>query len=82
MHAHMPTLDPSACCVWVHARARAPPPPLQAISRVWRYGQARPVFIYHLLYGGTFEARVFDRVLLKEELFQRVSKGTRAVAAH
>lgn len=47
--------------------------PLQAISRVWRYGQARPCYIYHLLYGGTFETRVFERVLIKEELFQRVS---------
>jgi hypothetical protein len=44
----------------------------QAVSRVWRYGQQRPCFIYHLMYAGTFETRVFERVLVKEELFQRV----------
>jgi hypothetical protein len=50
------------------------PAPLQAVSRVWRYGQTRPCYIYHLLYGGTFETRVFERVLVKEELFERVSR--------
>ena len=48
---------------------------VQAISRVWRYGQERPTFIYHLVYAGTFETRVFERVLYKEELFQRVRVG-------
>jgi SNF2 family DNA or RNA helicase len=47
--------------------------PPQAVSRVWRYGQQKPCFIYHLMYAGTFETRVFERVLVKEELFQRVS---------
>lgn len=54
---------------WLYCLLTAP---LQAISRVWRYGQTRPCYIYHLLYGGTFETRVFERVLVKEELFQRV----------
>lgn len=59
------------CCLtcWSYCLLTAP---LQAISRVWRYGQTRPCYIYHLLYGGTFETRVFERVLVKEELFQRV----------
>lgn len=47
----------------------------QAVSRVWRYGQERPSFIYHLVYTGTFEARVMERVLQKEELFERVRHG-------
>lgn len=51
----------------------SPVQPPQAVSRVWRYGQQRPCFIYHLMYAGTFETRVFERVLVKEELFQRVS---------
>lgn len=42
---------------------------------MWRYGQARPSFIYHLVYTGTFEARVMERVLQKEELFERVRHG-------
>jgi hypothetical protein len=54
----------------------------QAISRVWRYGQVQPVYIYHLMYAGTFETRVFERVLVKEELFQRVSGGGRTRVGH
>jgi hypothetical protein len=53
----------------------------QAISRVWRYGQTSPVWIYHLMYGGTFEARVWDRCLQKEALFQLVRLGAGAVHA-
>lgn len=42
---------------------------------MWRYGQQRPCFIYHLVYSGTFETSVFERVLIKEELFERVGEG-------
>jgi hypothetical protein len=40
---------------------------------VWRYGQQQPTYIYHLVYADTFEKNVCERVLLKEELFLRVS---------
>eukprot|EP00775_Hariotina_reticulata_P004934 gene4934-5176_t len=44
----------------------------QAVSRIWRYGQRRSCFLYHLLYSGTVEERLYDRTLAKEELFARV----------
>lgn len=31
------------------------------------------------MYAGTFETRVFERVLVKEELFQRVRAGQQVV---
>lgn len=46
--------------------------PFQAVSCVWRYGQQQPTYIYHLVYAGTFEERVCEKVLIKEELFSRV----------
>lgn len=32
--------------------------PVQAISRMWRYGQKRPTFIYRLYYNGTVQYNV------------------------
>ena len=37
----------------------------QAMARVWRDGQTRPVTIYRLLAAGTIEEKVFQRQLLK-----------------
>ena len=37
----------------------------QAMARVWRDGQTRPVVIYRLLAAGTVEEKVFQRQLLK-----------------
>jgi len=37
----------------------------QAMARVWRDGQTRPVTIYRLLAAGTVEEKVFQRQLLK-----------------
>eukprot|EP00887_Chlorella_sp_A99_P006607 scaffold3.g6607.t1 len=48
----------------------------QAISRVWRYGQALPTFIYRLYYNGTVQAswkyNVYLRNVNKVALFKRV----------
>jgi hypothetical protein len=32
----------------------------QAIARIFRLGQTRPVFIYRLLYGGTAEEEIYN----------------------
>jgi hypothetical protein len=37
----------------------------QAMARVWRDGQTRPVTIYRLLAAGTVEEKVFQRQILK-----------------
>ena len=41
---------------------------IQAMGRVWRDGQTKPVSIYRLLTTGTMEERVFQRQVLKGEL--------------
>lgn len=38
---------------------------LQALARVWREGQRKPVTIYRLLSAGTVEEKVFQRQILK-----------------
>lgn len=42
----------------------------QAVCRIFRIGQTKPTFIYRLLYGGTFEERIYERNLDKEQLFK------------
>ncbi|KAF8056394.1 ufc1 [Scenedesmus sp. PABB004] len=37
----------------------------QAVSRVWRYGQALPCFVYQLVWAGTIEAHLHERTLSK-----------------
>lgn len=41
---------------------------LQAMARVWRDGQKKPVFVYRLLCTGTIEEKIFQRQLFKGEL--------------
>ncbi|XP_049290349.1 DNA repair and recombination protein RAD54B-like [Anopheles funestus] len=41
---------------------------LQAMSRVWRDGQRKPVFIYRLLTAYTIEERIFQRQISKTSL--------------
>lgn len=41
---------------------------LQAMARIWRDGQAKPVFVYRLLATGTIEEKIFQRQLFKGEL--------------
>ncbi|CAA0814494.1 Protein CHROMATIN REMODELING 20 [Striga hermonthica] len=45
---------------------------LQAIYRVWRYGQTKPVFAYRLLAHATMEEKIYKRQVTKEGLAARV----------
>lgn len=45
---------------------------LQAIARIYRYGQKHATFVYRLLYKGTAEHRVYRRNVDKEGLFMKV----------
>ena len=55
LHNHSVLFDTS----WNPAHDR------QAMARVWRDGQLRPVTIYRLLAAGTVEEKVFQRQILK-----------------
>lgn len=47
----------------------------QAMGRVWRDGQRKPVTIYRLITSGTVEQKVFERQLGKEVLKNTVESG-------
>ena len=40
----------------------------QAVGRAYRMGQRKPVFVYHLLCGGTFEGPLHQRTVFKKQL--------------
>ena len=45
---------------------------LQAIGRAYRIGQQKPVYVYRLTVGGTFEQAIQNQALFKEQLATRV----------
>jgi hypothetical protein len=53
----------------------------QAMARVWRDGQTRPVTIYRLLAAGTVEEKVFQRQLLKHREAAAAGYGGDSVGA-
>mmetsp|Transcript_23960 Transcript_23960/g.63379 ORF Transcript_23960/g.63379 Transcript_23960/m.63379 type:complete len:827 (-) Transcript_23960:185-2665(-) len=48
----------------------------QAMARVWREGQQRPVFIYRMLGTDTTEEKIFQRQLFKMDLDLSVEKSS------
>lgn len=44
----------------------------QAIGRSYRIGQDKPVFVYRLMAGGTFETKIWDTAVFKTQLASRV----------
>ena len=44
----------------------------QAIGRAYRIGQRKPVYVYRLTVGGTFEQAIQNQALFKEQLATRV----------
>ncbi len=45
---------------------------LQAIGRAYRIGQQKPVYVYRLTAGGTFEQEIQNQAIFKEHLANRV----------
>lgn len=45
---------------------------LQAMARIWREGQKKPVFIYRFMTTGTIEEKIFQRQIVKEGLSKTV----------
>ena len=50
----------------------------QAMARVWRDGQQKPVFLYRLLTAGTLEERIYQRSIFKGEVAAVVGAGGRS----
>ncbi|PLB43170.1 hypothetical protein P170DRAFT_418954 [Aspergillus steynii IBT 23096] len=44
----------------------------QAVGRVYRLGQKKPVFVYRFIAGGTFEEMIYNRATFKTQLAFRV----------
>ncbi|KNE64148.1 hypothetical protein AMAG_09199 [Allomyces macrogynus ATCC 38327] len=52
----------------------------QALARIWRDGQTRPVFLYRLVVAGTLEERIVQRQVTKVELSHQVLDRDDALA--
>ena len=54
---------------------------LQALARVWREGQTKPVVIYRLLSTGTVEEKVFQRQILKGDVANAMGYASASASA-
>lgn len=45
---------------------------VQAVCRVYRYGQVKPVHIYRLISTGTMEKKIYDRQISKQGMANRI----------
>ncbi|KAL2622526.1 hypothetical protein R1flu_002731 [Riccia fluitans] len=50
----------------------------QAMARVWRDGQKKPVLIYRLLSTGSIEEKIYQRQIMKQEVAAAVGEGGRS----
>lgn len=53
----------------------------QAVGRAFRMGQQKPVFVYHLITGGTFEGSLRQRTIFKTQLSYRAVDKKNVVSA-
>ena len=53
---------------------------LQALARVWREGQKKPVTIYRLLSTGTLEEKIFQRQILKGDVADAMGYAANAAS--
>ncbi|KAF7563794.1 hypothetical protein G7046_g297 [Stylonectria norvegica] len=52
----------------------------QAIGRAYRLGQTKPVYVYRLFVGGTFEDVIWNRHIFKTQLADKVVDDTKSVS--
>ena len=55
---------------------------LQALARVWREGQKKPVTIYRLLSTGTLEEKIFQRQILKGDVADAMGYAANAASGN
>ncbi|KAG6541996.1 hypothetical protein Mapa_016633 [Marchantia paleacea] len=54
----------------------------QAMGRVWRDGQKKPVLIYRLLSTGSIEEKIYQRQIMKQEIAAAVGEQVQGQSGH